>query len=167
MLEYASIRLTFDCATPTTVPTIIVAAATIQTNGDPTRAAQRLERATRNTRDERRERRGLHARGHEAGDRRRRAFVGVGRPHVERHRRHLEREPDEQQAERQQLHRRGRQRLRGNQAADPVELRAAGHAVRERDAVEEERARERAEQEIFERRLDARPASRGGFPSST
>src|SRR5262245_45566661 len=30
MLEYASIRLTFDCATPTTVPTIIVAAATAQ-----------------------------------------------------------------------------------------------------------------------------------------
>ena len=27
MLEYASMRLTFDCATPTTVPTIIVAAA--------------------------------------------------------------------------------------------------------------------------------------------
>src|SRR5439155_12163252 len=27
MLEYASMRLTLDCATPTTVPTIIVAAA--------------------------------------------------------------------------------------------------------------------------------------------
>src|SRR5262249_11737801 len=31
MLEYASIRLTFDCATPTTVPTTIVAAAIAQT----------------------------------------------------------------------------------------------------------------------------------------
>ena len=30
MLEYASIRLTFVCATPTTVPTIIVAAAMTQ-----------------------------------------------------------------------------------------------------------------------------------------
>src|SRR6516225_11694886 len=30
MLEYASIRLTFVCATPTTVPTIIVSAATGQ-----------------------------------------------------------------------------------------------------------------------------------------
>src|SRR5216117_2427538 len=30
MLEYASIRFTLDCETPTTVPTIIVAAATIQ-----------------------------------------------------------------------------------------------------------------------------------------
>src|SRR5262245_12553993 len=29
MLEYASMRLTFDCDTPTTVPTIIVAAATV------------------------------------------------------------------------------------------------------------------------------------------
>src|SRR6266511_5865430 len=28
MLEYASMRLTLDCATPTTAPTIIVAAAT-------------------------------------------------------------------------------------------------------------------------------------------
>ena len=31
MLEYASIRLTFDCTTPTTDPTIIVAAAMTQT----------------------------------------------------------------------------------------------------------------------------------------
>src|SRR5476649_2709030 len=30
MLEYASNRLTLDCATPTTVPTIIVAAAIVQ-----------------------------------------------------------------------------------------------------------------------------------------
>src|SRR5881392_1833715 len=30
MLEYESIRFTFDCATPTTVPTIIVAAAITQ-----------------------------------------------------------------------------------------------------------------------------------------
>src|SRR3954465_3961349 len=33
MLEYASIRLTLDCATPTTVPTIIVAAATAHRTG--------------------------------------------------------------------------------------------------------------------------------------
>src|SRR5579862_9032446 len=33
MLEYASMRLTFVCATPTTVPRIIVAAAMIQTMG--------------------------------------------------------------------------------------------------------------------------------------
>ena len=40
-------------------------------------------------------------------------------------------------------------------AADAVEPRAAGDAVGERDAVEEERARERAEQEVLERRLGA------------
>src|SRR3954462_10846122 len=34
MLEYASIRFRFVCATPTTVPRIIVAAAMTQTIGD-------------------------------------------------------------------------------------------------------------------------------------
>ena len=48
--------------------------------------------------DERGEGRRLDAGGHEPGDRRRRALVGVGRPHVERHRRHLEREADDQQS---------------------------------------------------------------------
>src|SRR5690348_5105002 len=33
MLEYASLRFRFDCATPTTVPRIIVAAAITQTIG--------------------------------------------------------------------------------------------------------------------------------------
>src|SRR5918994_5466929 len=33
MLEYASIRFRLDCATPTTVPTTIVATASIQTSG--------------------------------------------------------------------------------------------------------------------------------------
>ena len=44
--------------------------------------------------DARRSRR-LHARGHEAGHRRGRALVGVGRPHVERHRRDLEGQRDQ------------------------------------------------------------------------
>ena len=113
--------------------------------------------ADRNTRDERGERRRLHAGRHEAGDRRRRAFVGVGRPHVERHRRHLEREADEQQAERQQLHRRRRHRLRRHAALPMRSSRVLPvSAVGERDAVEEERARERAEQEVLERRLGRR-----------
>src|SRR5438034_9709271 len=33
MLEYASIRFTLDCATPTTAPTIIVAAAIVHSTG--------------------------------------------------------------------------------------------------------------------------------------
>ena len=48
MLEYASIRLTLDCATPTTVPTIIVAAATTQRTGP--HCALSGSNADRNTR---------------------------------------------------------------------------------------------------------------------
>ena len=59
----------------------------------------------RNTRDERGERRRLHRRGHEGGHDRRRAFVGVGRPHVERHGRDLEAEADGEQADREQRQR--------------------------------------------------------------
>ena len=39
---------------------------------------------------------------HEGGDRRRRAVVGVRRPHVERHGRDLEAEADDEQQQRQQ-----------------------------------------------------------------
>ena len=101
--------------------------------------------ADRNTRDERRERRRLHAGRHEAGHDGRRALVGVRRPHVERHGRHLEGEADEQQPERDQRERPGaRRRSRRQHAADAG--RACVLPVRpydERDAVEEERARER------------------------
>src|SRR5690242_2144322 len=48
MLEYASIRLTLDCAIPTTVPTIIVAAATTQSTGAHwPRSGSKAERNTR------------------------------------------------------------------------------------------------------------------------
>src|SRR5512138_338797 len=48
MLEYASMRLTFVCATPTTVPTIIVAAATGQsTTPQLARSGSSAERNTR------------------------------------------------------------------------------------------------------------------------
>ena len=69
---------------------------------------------------------------------------------MKRHGRHLEREAHEQQTQREHLHRRGRNRLRRNQAADAVEPRAPRQPVRERDAVQEERARKRAEQKILE-----------------
>ncbi len=49
MLEYASIRLTLDCATPATVPRIIVAAARIARSPRPT-AACSGSNADRNTR---------------------------------------------------------------------------------------------------------------------
>src|SRR5215467_2385859 len=48
MLEYASIRLTLVCATPTTVPTIIVSAATGQSTG--LQLARMGASADRNTR---------------------------------------------------------------------------------------------------------------------
>ena len=48
MLEYASIRLTLDCATPTTVPTIIVRPAMAETTG--TQSTRSGSSAVRNTR---------------------------------------------------------------------------------------------------------------------
>ena len=48
MLEYASIRFRFVCATPTTVPRIIVAAAMTQTIG--AQSALNGSNAIRNTR---------------------------------------------------------------------------------------------------------------------
>jgi hypothetical protein len=74
---------------------------------------------------------------------------------VEWHRRHLECKPDEQQPERKLGHRVLARALSGHGHADGLEARAADHAVRERNAVEKERARERAEQKILERALGA------------
>ena len=148
-------RLTFDLRHADHGPTIIVAAATTQS----TRAQSALQRLERRQEDahERGERRRLDAGGHEAGDDRRRAFVGVGRPHVERHGRHLEREADEQQAD-------GDAAAAASAAIACAAIRLPMRssrvlpvsAVGERDAVEEERARERAEQEVLERRLGGR-----------
>src|SRR3954454_6109438 len=48
MLEYASMRLTLDCVTPATVPTIIVAAARTQTaSAHVPRSGSNAERNTR------------------------------------------------------------------------------------------------------------------------
>ena len=67
---------------------------------------------------------------------------------MERHRRHLERKPHGQQA-----HRGERQRQRADVSlgapGDGAEVRRVGLPVRERDAVQEERTGERAEQEVL------------------
>ena len=118
MLEYASIRLTFVCTTPTTVPTIIVTAAMTDSTG--IHCAWSGSSGDRNTRDERRKRGRLDAGRHERRDDRRRAFVGVRRPHVERHRRHLEREADGQQADREQRDRARRRRRPARDSASPI-----------------------------------------------
>ena len=64
------------------------------------------------------ERRRLDARGHEARHRRGRALVGVGRPHVERHRRDLERQrhQDEVLAQEEERRCRGAADLGGDAA---------------------------------------------------
>ncbi len=134
---------------PTTVPTIIVAAAITQSAG--AHSARSGSSAERNTRAN-----AANAAAFTPVDMKpvtgaRRAFVRVRRPHVERDGRHLEREADEQQPHRHELQRRGCQRLGRDQRADPIEARAAGDAVGEGDAVEKERAGKRAEQEILER----------------
>ena len=88
---------------------------------------------------------------------RRRALIHVGHPHVKRHRGDLEAEPDHQEPEagdEQRVTWSGSDRRR-----DPVQVRRAGGAVDERDAVEQERRGERAEEEIFHRRL-----ARGELP---
>ena len=133
------------------------------------RAPLRLERLERRQEhaDERRERRRLHAGGHERGHDRRRPFVGVRRPHVERHGGHLEREPDRQQPDAEQRQRRRRVPRPATTAPGSICSRRVepATAIRERDPVEEERARERSEQEVLERRFRARPRSRGGCRS--
>ena len=92
----------------------------------------------------------LHARGHERGDRRGRAVVDVGAPRVERHRRHLEAEADEQHGEADQQQRVVQGDRLGEQVLDLDQVGGPGGAVDHGDAVEEERRREAAEDEVLE-----------------
>ena len=101
---------------------------------------------------------GLHAGRHEPCDERRRAFVRVRSPHVKRHGRDFEREPDEQQDHRQEDHDAGVDRRPGDAHAKFVELGRARDGVGERDAVEKECTRKRTEHEVLERRFGARLA---------
>ena len=97
---------------------------------------------------------GLRPRRHEGGHRRGRALVGVGRPHVERHRRDLEERGRPAAAARRPAaaaFARSGEPVR--KAADARQVRGAGRAVDQRDAVEQEAAGEGAEQEVLERRL--------------
>src|ERR1700680_5141172 len=116
MLEYASILLTLDWATPTTAPTTIVRTAIAQTSARQCGySGSKAERKTRTN--------AANAAAFTPVDMkpvtrgRRRPFVGIGRPHVKGDRRDLEREPDEQQSHRQLLHRCRRHRLLGHHAA--------------------------------------------------
>ncbi len=106
----------------------------------------------------------LRGRGEECGDRRRRTFINVRRPHVERNGRNLEGKAgkDEDQSEDQAERRRARSRqCRG----DLVEAGVAGEAVDQRHAIKQHARRQRAEDEILQagfRRTDA-VAVDGGY----
>ena len=77
------------------LPTTMVTPASTATNGR--QSGERQEGHVEHP-EERGERRHLRPGRHERRHARRRPLVGVGRPHVERHRRHLEAEADGQQA---------------------------------------------------------------------
>ncbi len=92
----------------------------------------------------------LHGRGHEPGDGRGGTLVDVGRPGVERHRRHLEAEADDQQhdaAEQQQVVAEG---VGGEEVGDLDQVGRARGAVAEGDAVQEERRREATQHEVLD-----------------
>ena len=95
----------------------------------------------------------LHARGHPRHARAGRALVHVRRPEVERHGRHLEAEADQQQGHARQQQAAVAEHRPGQVRGDVDQVRRAGGAVDERDAVEEEGRRERAEHEVLHARL--------------
>ena len=99
---------------------------------------------------ERREPGDLGGRRHERGDRAGCALVDVGRPHVERHRRDLEPEADDQQRDAGEQRAVLVERVPGEEARDPGEGGGAGRAVHQRHAVEEDRRREGAEHEVLD-----------------
>lgn len=95
----------------------------------------------------------LDRRGHEAHRRRRRSLVDVGAPRVERRRRHLEAEADQQQHQPQQEDTLLEEGVVGQEAGDGGQVGRAGGAVDEGDAVEEEGRGERPQHEVLEARL--------------
>jgi hypothetical protein len=82
------------------------------------------------------------------GDRRRRAFVYVRRPHVERHGRDLEGDAGEDEHQAEQLAR--GHAIAAERDGDFAEQGRAGEAVEQRHAVEQDAGGKRAEDEIFE-----------------
>ncbi len=105
----------------------------------------------------------MHER-HEGGHRRGRALVDVRRPGVERRDAGLEEQPDDEQAEPDQQQRVALAGAAGR-LEDAAQADRAGVAVEQGEAVEEERRREGAEQEVLHRgflRQQAPPAGQPG-----
>ena len=113
---------------------------------------------------DRAERRHLRAGRHQRGHRRRRALVDVRRPGVERRRAGLEQQPDQQQREAEE-----EQQVvllaAGRRLQDLRQVDRVGVAVQQGDAVQEERGRERAEQEVLDRRLLGQQPAPPGQPA--
>ena len=86
-------RTMFVCRSASTLPTVIVSAASTQMNGRYTSVA--CGKARKTSSDQRHEPGRLRRHAEERGDRRRCALVGVGRPGVERHGTDLEGEADD------------------------------------------------------------------------
>ncbi len=101
--------------------------------------------------DEQRHRGDLGRGGKEGGDRGWRAFVDVGRPHVERHGRDLEGQPSDQEDETERQAEGGL--TSGERRRDAGEARLAGEAIDEGSAVEQHPRRQGAQHEILEPRL--------------
>ena len=108
---------------------------------------QRVEEHPQDHREPRR----LGAHRHEGGDRRRRAFIDVRHPHVERHRADLEDQPRDDEDHRQQQS--GIERIAGHRRSHPVQLRRAGEPVDQRNAVKENPGRDPAKDHVFQRRF--------------
>ena len=79
----------------------------------------------------------LWRRAHERGDRCRRAFIDVRRPHVERHGGKFEGEASDDEGDTDDQPGRYTMRI-GDRLGDAGEIHAAGETVGERDAVEQQ-----------------------------
>ncbi len=95
--------------------------------------------------------------GHEPRHRGGSALVDVGRPHVERHRRHLEGETHQHEAQSGQEETIGQHDVLGQEVGDLGQVGGTGGAVGKCNAVDEDGRGEAAEDEVLERRL-----TRGG-----
>ncbi len=92
----------------------------------------------------------------ECRDRRRRPLVGVGRPHVERHRRHLEEHAEGHQDDSKRQHRVEVRACDGRQRRlDRCQIQGAERSVDQRHPVEQDGRRGRSEHEVLDRALVA------------
>ena len=104
---------------------------------------------------------------HERGHRRRGALVDVGRPHVERHRRHLEGEARRRRRRARPARRAAGHVPAGQRSARRVEVERASEAVDQGAAIEQHAGGQRAQDEIFQPGLGRAQAGRGGMAAST